>query len=94
LKNKFNGYNFSVHVQLRRSQFEAIAFNLDGANLVGTHPVLYEGYLNVMDHFVTLERESSRVRDKCPEGLCLRLRRRRIGGSWRKKLSSAVADHC
>jgi hypothetical protein len=35
LKNKFNGQNFSVHGRRWGTQYEAIAFNPDAANLVG-----------------------------------------------------------
>ena len=76
LPNQFESLDFSANGCRWRNQYDPVTFKLDAANQVRVYPILYGGDFDVMDYFVTVERVSSGIGNKCPESLGLLFRRR------------------
>src|SRR6266436_5532495 len=89
LPNQFESLDFSVNGCRWRNQYDPVTFKLDTANQVRVYPVLYGGDFDVMDYFVTVERVSSGISNKCLESLGLLFRKRLSSSDSREALSSA-----
>src|SRR5882762_172455 len=76
LPNQFESLDFSANGCRWRNQYDPLIFKLDTANQVRVYPILNGGDFDVMNYFVTVERVSSGIGNKCPESLGLFFRRR------------------